>query len=215
MFRYPLPLLRPRRNCPLLLKRESLQRGGGVKSWRGEDVRVGQRVQPRLHDRGVASGATRNVRGASGRAWSRGIEGTEGNLPTSSVSPRRADFGSINGSSSSCNSDDSCTSSSDSNNSSNDSGDLPALVEKPARDLEVFGELPALQSGRMRSQLRGLAMSTSFADALLAYVMRSMEAKKTMEEKATEINELTIHCWKSAWRGNVSDSRNSRGLVHY
>ena len=38
---------------------------------------------------------------------------------------------------------------------SNDNGDLPALVGKPARDLEVFDELPVLQSGRMRSQSRG------------------------------------------------------------
>ena len=48
--------------------------------------------------------------------------GAEGKPPTPSVSPGRADFGSINGSSS----DDSRIISDYSNN--NDSGDLPALV---------------------------------------------------------------------------------------
>ena len=125
------------------------ERGGGVKSrWR-ENIRLGQRVQPRQHDGGMAPGATRNMRGASGRTWRRGGGGAEGNPPTPSVSPGTADFGVINGSSSSCSSDDSRTSSGSS--SSNDSGDLPALVGRPARDLEVFGELPALQSGCTRS----------------------------------------------------------------
>ena len=66
-------------------------------------------------------------------------------------------------------------------------GDLPALVGKPARDLEVFGGLPALQSGRTRSQSRDFTTRTSYADALLAYFMRAVEAKKTSEEKAAEI----------------------------
>ena len=60
-------------------------RGGRVKSrWR-EDRKFGQRVRPR-HDGGVAPGATCNVRGASGRTWSRGRRGVEGNPPTPSVS---------------------------------------------------------------------------------------------------------------------------------
>ena len=57
----------------------------------------------------------------------------------------------------------------------------------PARDLEVSGELPALQSGRTRSQSRRLTMSGSYADVLLAYAIRAMEAKKTMKEKAAKI----------------------------
>ena len=66
--------------------------------------------------------------------------------PTPSVSPRRAGFVGINGSSCSSSSNDSRTGSDSSN--SNDSGDLSALVGRPARDLKVFSELPALQSGR-------------------------------------------------------------------
>ena len=58
---------------------------------------------------------------------------------------------------------------------------------RPARDLKASGELPALQSGRTRSQSRGSTVSTSYADALLAYAMRAVEAKKTVEEKAAEI----------------------------
>ena len=58
---------------------------------------------------------------------------------------------------------------------------------KPARDLEGFGELPALQSRCTRSQSRGLTMSASYADALLAYAMRAVEAKKTIEKKAAQI----------------------------
>ena len=157
-------------------------RRGGVTSRRREDVRLGQRVQPRHHDGGVAPGATRNARGASGRTWSRGREGASGNPTTTSVSPGRSDFRGINGSGSS---DDSRTSSE--SNNSNDSGDLPALVGRPARDLEVFGELSALQSGRTRSQSRGLTMSASYADVLSAYAMRAVVVNKTMEKKATEI----------------------------
>ena len=37
-------------------------------------------------------------------------------------------------------------------------------------------------------------MSACYADALLAYAMRAVEAKKTIEKKAVEPNELTIHC---------------------
>ena len=118
-------------------------------------------------------GATRNARGASGKTWSRGRGDAEGNPPTPSVTPGRADFGGINGNSSSS-SDDNRTSNDSTNN--NDSGNLPALVGLPARDLEVFGELPALQSGRTRSQSRGLTMSASYTDALLAYAVRVVEA---------------------------------------
>ena len=102
--------------------------------------------------------------------------GAEGNPPTPSVSPRRTDFGGINGSSSSRSSDDSRTSSGSSN--SNDSGDLPAFVGRPVRDLEVFGELPTLQRGRTKSQSRDLTISTSYADALLAYAMRTAEMER-------------------------------------
>ena len=133
----------------------------------------------------MAPGATRNARGVSGRTWSWGRGGAEGNPLIPSVSLGRADFCGIDDSSSSSSSDDSRTSSDNSN--SNDSGDVPALVERPARNREVFVELPALQSGRMRSQLRGLTMNASYADALLAYAMREMEAKKTLEEKAAGI----------------------------
>ena len=61
---------------------------------------------------------------------------------------------------------------------------------RPARDLEVFGELSPLQSGRTTSQSRGLTLSASYADALLAYTTRAVEAKKTMEEKAAEIERV-------------------------
>ena len=55
--------------------------------------------------------------------------------------------------------DDSRTSSDSSN--SNNSGVHHALVGRPVRDLQVFGELPALQSGRTRSQSLVLTMSAS------------------------------------------------------
>ena len=60
-------------------------------------------------------------------------------------------------------------------------------MERPARNLDVFGELPALQSGRTRSQSRGLTLSASYPDALLAYAMRTVESKRTVEEEAAEI----------------------------
>ena len=111
--------------------------------------------------------------------------GAEGNPPTPSVSSWRAAFGGINGSSSSSSSDDSRTNSDSSNN--NDSGEIPALVGRPARDLEVSGELPALQSGRTRSQSRALSMSASCADALLANAMRTVKVKRIVEEEAAKI----------------------------
>ena len=123
--------------------------------------------------------------GASGKNCSRGHGGAEGNPPTPSVPPGRADFGGINGNSSSYSSEDSRTSSDSS--SGNDGGDFPTLARRPARDLEAFGELPALQSGHTRSQSRGLAMGASCADDLLAYAMRAMEAEKPTEEKAAEV----------------------------
>ena len=119
--------------------------------------------------------------GTSGRMRSRGSGGVEGNPPTPSVPPGRADFGGINGNSSSYSSEDIRTT------SGNDGGDFPALARRPAPDLEAFGELPALQSGHTRSQSRGLAMGASCADDLLAYAMRAMEAEKPMEEKAAEV----------------------------
>ena len=156
---------------------------GRAKSRRREDGRLGHRVRPRQQD-----GATRNTRGSSGRTCSRDREGTEGNPPTSSVSLVRADFGGINGRSRSSSSNDSRTSSDSSNSiNNNDSGDLPALVERPARDLEVFGKLLALQSGRTRFQSRGLTIGASYADDLLVYPMRAVEVKKITEEKVTEI----------------------------
>ena len=169
-------------------RRGGVYSGGGrewrerIKSRRRENVKLGQRVQHRQHDGGVAPGAIRNARGGSGRTWSRGYGGAEVIPPTPSVSPGRDDFGGINGSSSSCSSDDSRTSS-----NSNDSGDFPGLVERSARDLEVFGEPPVLQSGCTRSQWRRLTMSASYADALLAYAMRAVEAKKVIKEQAAEI----------------------------
>ena len=123
--------------------------------------------------------------GASGKICSRGHGGAEGNPPTPSPPPGRADFGGINGNSSSYSNEDSRTSSDSS--SGNDDGDFPALARRPARDLEAFGELPALQSGHTRSQSRGLAMGASCADDLLAYAMRAMEAEKPTEEKVAEV----------------------------
>ena len=123
--------------------------------------------------------------GASGKICSRGHGGAEGNPPTPSPPPGRADFGGTNGNSSSYSSEDSRTSSDSS--SGNDDGDFPALARRPARDVEAFGELPALQSGHTRSQSRGLATGASCADDLLAYAMRAMEAEKPTEEKAAEV----------------------------
>ena len=123
--------------------------------------------------------------GASGKICSRGHGGAEGNPPTPSVPPERADFGGINGNSSSYSSEDSRTSSDSS--SGNDGGDFPTHARRPARDLEAFGELPVLQSGHTRSQSRGSAMGASCADDLLAYAMRAMEAEKPTEEKAAEV----------------------------
>ena len=119
--------------------------------------------------------------------------GAEGNLLTLLVCPGGGDFGGSSGSSdSSCTSDDSHISNNSSNSNSNDSEDLPAPVGRLVRDLEVFGELPALQSGRTRSQSRVLAMSASCTDALLTYAlltyaMRTVEAKRTVEEEAAVI----------------------------
>ena len=107
---------------------------------------------------------------------SRGSGGAEGNPPTLSVPPGRADFGGINGN----------RTSSDSS-SGNDGGDFPSLARRSARDLEAFGELPVLQSGHTRSQSRGLAMGASCADDLSAYAMRAMEAENPTEEKAAEV----------------------------
>ena len=123
--------------------------------------------------------------GASGKICSRGHGGAEGNPPTPSVPPGRADFGGINGNSSSYSSEDSRTSSDSS--SGNDGGDFPTHARRPARDLEAFGELPVLQSGHTRSQSRGSAMGAPCADDLLAYAMRAMEAEKPTEEKAAEV----------------------------
>ena len=123
--------------------------------------------------------------GASGKICSRGHGGAEGNPPTPSVPPGRADFGGINGNSSSYSSEDSRTSSDSS--SGNDGGDFPTHARRPARDLEAFGELPVLQSSHTRSQSRGSAMGASCADDLLAYAMRAMEAEKPTEEKAAEV----------------------------
>ena len=121
--------------------------------------------------------------------------GAESNPSTPSVSPGRDDFGGINGSSSSSSrSGDSSSSSDDSrtssdSSSSNNSGDLPALVGRPAREREVSGKLPALQRVCMRSQSRGLTMSASYADTLLVYAMRTVEAKKAVEEEAAQIEQ--------------------------
>ena len=167
------------------------KRGGRFNPRQREDGRIGQRVQPRHHNGGVAPGATHNARGVSSRTWSRGRGGADGNPPTPSVFPVRAEFGGTNGStssSSSSSSDDSRTSNDSSDSSkSNDSGDFLALARRLARDMEVFGELLALQSGRTMSQSRDLTMSTVYTDALLAYAMRAVEAKRTMEEKVAEI----------------------------
>ena len=92
-------------------------------------------VWPSVPPATLKAPAEEHVVGAGGDA--------EGNPPTPSVSPGRASFGGINGSSSSS-SDDSCTSSDASNR--NDSGDLSAVVGRSSRDLKVFGELHALQS---------------------------------------------------------------------
>ena len=112
-------------------------------------------------------------------------EGAEINPSTPSVFPGRVDIDGINGSSSSSSSDDRRTSSDSSN--SNDNGNLPALVGRPARDLEISGKLLVLQSERTRSQSRGLAMSASYADNPLVYAMMTVEAERNVEDEAAEI----------------------------
>ena len=128
------------------------ERGGRFKSRQREDEIIGQRVQLRQHNGGVPPGPTSNARGASGRTWSRGRGGAAENPPIPSVSPGRADFGGTNGSNRSTSSDDSRTSNDSSDSSKdNDSEDFLALARRPSGGLEVFGELPALRSGRTRS----------------------------------------------------------------
>ena len=61
------------------------------------------------------------------------------------------------------------------------------LVGRPAQDLKVFGKVPALQNGRRRTHSRVLTMSASCADALQACAMRTVEAKRIVEEEAAEI----------------------------
>ena len=95
--------------------------------------------------------ATRETAAAESEAGAGGV--LKANPQTPSVSSGRAYFGGINGSSSNSSSDDSRTSSDSSNN--NDRGDLPAFVGRPARDLEVFGELPELQRVFQRLGGRG------------------------------------------------------------
>ena len=58
---------------------------------------------------------------------------------------------------------------------------------RSARDLEVCRELSELQSSHTRSQSRGLTISVSYVDALLAYAMKIVEAKRNVEEEAVEI----------------------------
>ena len=130
-----------------------------------------------------APSATREAPAAEPGAGAGG-GGEEGNPPTTSACPGRADFGGIYCRRSSS-SDDSRASSDSSNN--NDSGNLPVLVRRPARDLKVFGEFPALKSGRTRTHSRVLTMSASCADALQACDMSTVEAKRTVEEEAAEI----------------------------
>ena len=113
--------------------------------------------------------------GAGGRGYGRQPPDTIG-------LPQEGRFDGINGSSSSSSSDDSRTSSYSSN--SNESGDLPALMGRPLQDLEVFGELLALQSRRTRSQSRGLTMSAPCVDALLTYPMRTVEEEAAETERA-------------------------------
>ena len=132
-----------------------------------------------------ACGPRCHLQRARRQRQNRGRGDAEGNPPTPSITPGKAGFGGINGSSSSSSSDDSRTSSDSS--SDNDSGGFPALARWPARDLEVFGELPALRSRRTMIQSRGFTMSTSYADALLVYAIRAAEAKTTIEEKVAEI----------------------------
>ena len=78
----------------------------------------------------------------------------EGNPPTPSVSPGRADFDGINDSSSSRSSDHSRTRSDSSN--SNDSGDLPTLVERSARGLEVAWPTPRHAKRTQEALVTGL-----------------------------------------------------------
>ena len=115
----------------------------------------------------------------------------EGNPPTPSVSPERVEFGGINGSSS----DDSRTSSDSSNSSNNnDSGDLSALMGRPARDLEGFGEHFTLESGRTRSGSRGLTV-----------ILRECPAGVCPEDRGSQEDRV------GEGRGNRTSSRFTAG----
>ena len=172
----------PPHQLPLIAKEGEFTAGEGAG---GEG---GPRVEPR-HEGGVAPCATRNTRGSSGRIWSRGRGGAAS--PRHHRSPPGVTI----------------------LVASTAAVAAPAVAAAPAatlaapaataaiattagtflrlwgdpRDLKICGELPTLQSGRTRSQSRGLTMSASCADAMLAYALRTVEAKRTEEEEATEI----------------------------
>ena len=135
--------------------------------------------------------ATREASATEPGARTGGV--AKGQPPTLSVSPARANFGGTNGSSSSGSSDDNHPSSESSNN--NDNGDLPALVERPARDLEVFGQLLALQSGRTRSQSRGLTMSRArTAPSQCGRTTTKANYSVTNREKTQQSRVTLTHC---------------------
>ena len=70
-----------------------------------------------------------------------------------------------------------------------------------------------LQSGRTKSQPRGLTKSASYADALLAYAFRTVEVKRTVDKEAAEIERAHDALLKEHLKRSVSGSRSSRGVV--
>ena len=91
--------------------------------------------------------------------------GAGGNPPTSSVSPRRSNVGVLTvavAAAAAMTAAPAMTAA-----TATTAGTFPRLVGRPARNMKVFGELTALQSGRMRSQSWSLTMSRFCADALL------------------------------------------------
>ena len=174
----------------------------------------GPRVEPR-QEGGVAPCATRNARGSSGRIWSRGRGGAA--TPQHHLSPPGATTSvtstaavaapAVAAAPAATLAAPAATAA-----TATTTGTFPRLWGDP-RDLKIYGELPTLQSGRSRSQSRGLTMSASCTDAMLAYALRIVESKRTEEEVATEIERAHDSLLEERLERSVNGSRSSRGTV--
>ena len=120
--------------------------------------------------------ATRKAPAAEAGTGTGGV--VEGNPPAPSAPSRRAEISSVDDSSNSKDnsasrrgSDSNTSHTSNGSNSTSVSvsnGDIPALTGTEARCLQHFGKPSELQSGRTRSQSRGLTLSEPCTDELLA-----------------------------------------------